>query len=511
MNVTRRELLAGLAAGAAAAAAPADGWFPNAWTPAGWDTSRAKRVTAGANLQAALDAAKPGDILLLEAGAVWTGNFRLAPKGGDAPVTIASSAWTRLPKPGIRVSPSDGRFMPRIDSPNNMASLHVSPGSHHWRLYGLSGAHTGRAVGTGLWRLGQHTDFDTEAAMPHHIDVVQCYLFGAEDTACLRGISVNARYVTIRDSSLVNWWSYDQDAQAILGIACQYVYITNNYLEATGENVFFAEGSRVRGLWPCDVVVTRNHIYKPLSWRDKRHPTSGKPLAVKNLFELKSGRRIHVFGNVIENCWSAAQTGNLLNLKLGGNSGPNLPMTEDVIIERNLIRNGTICSAISGPLRTNPGAVVRNITLRQNAFLNIGSDWGLGGRLWVINGPVENLVIEDNTITAGGAITHAMTLGGEPSPGFVFRRNILPLGKIGVKANGTRSGAASLDLCFRGGVWTGNVFVDPTGSRDYPQGTKFVPSIDFGADGYSQQQYRAGADADKLRAATTGVVQFKRA
>jgi hypothetical protein len=49
---------------------------------------RAVRVGAKANLQAALDAARPGDVLLLPAGATYVGNFVLRNTGatrGDAP------------------------------------------------------------------------------------------------------------------------------------------------------------------------------------------------------------------------------------------------------------------------------------------------------------------------------------------------------------------------------------------------------------------------------------------
>ena len=41
-------------------------------------------VRADDDLQAALDRARPGDTLLLEAGATYTGNFVLPDKGRDA-------------------------------------------------------------------------------------------------------------------------------------------------------------------------------------------------------------------------------------------------------------------------------------------------------------------------------------------------------------------------------------------------------------------------------------------
>ena len=49
-------------------------------------------VNAGGNLQAALDAARPGDTIVLQAGAVFTGSYKLPAKGGTAYITIRSSA-----------------------------------------------------------------------------------------------------------------------------------------------------------------------------------------------------------------------------------------------------------------------------------------------------------------------------------------------------------------------------------------------------------------------------------
>src|SRR5262245_61085169 len=49
-------------------------------------------VPAGANLQAAIDRAKPGDVLLLEPGATYVGNFTLPSVSGSQFITIRSAA-----------------------------------------------------------------------------------------------------------------------------------------------------------------------------------------------------------------------------------------------------------------------------------------------------------------------------------------------------------------------------------------------------------------------------------
>ena len=102
----------------------------------------------------ALTATVPGDILLLEAGATWSGNFTLRAKSGDATITIASSAWDRLPTFGTRVSPSNAALMPHINSPSNLGAINMALGAHHWRMYGIASTPTGTAPNTGLWSSG---------------------------------------------------------------------------------------------------------------------------------------------------------------------------------------------------------------------------------------------------------------------------------------------------------------------------------------------------------------------
>ena len=49
-------------------------------------------VQAGGNLQTAINSARPGDVIRLQAGATFTGNFTLPNKTGTGWVTIRTSA-----------------------------------------------------------------------------------------------------------------------------------------------------------------------------------------------------------------------------------------------------------------------------------------------------------------------------------------------------------------------------------------------------------------------------------
>jgi hypothetical protein len=99
-------------------------------------------VPAGADLQAALDRAQPGDEVVLEAGATFVGNFVLPVKAGAAFITVRSSRAGEL-APGRRVTPADAPLMARVATPDAGPALLAPPLSHHWRLVGLEVTQSG--------------------------------------------------------------------------------------------------------------------------------------------------------------------------------------------------------------------------------------------------------------------------------------------------------------------------------------------------------------------------------
>src|SRR5579871_1833326 len=67
-------------------------------------TGRILQVKQGGDLQKALNEARPGDAIVLQAGAVYTGPFDLpVKKDGQGWITIESSDLRQLPQSGTRV------------------------------------------------------------------------------------------------------------------------------------------------------------------------------------------------------------------------------------------------------------------------------------------------------------------------------------------------------------------------------------------------------------------------
>ena len=199
------------------------------------------RVPAGGNLQAALNAAQPGDVILLDAGAEYVGNFILPATSGAAFITLRSAtADTLLPADGVRIAPSQTALLARLRSPNTMSALRTAPFAHHWRLSYLEFA--ANAGGSGdVIEIGDGSSAQNSLdQIPHDFILDHLYVHGDPLLGQKRGIALNAAAVTIRDSYVSECKGVGMDTQAIAGWNGPGPFlIENNYLEAAGDNVMF--------------------------------------------------------------------------------------------------------------------------------------------------------------------------------------------------------------------------------------------------------------------------------
>src|SRR4051794_20411896 len=93
-------------------------------------------VPAGGSLQAALNAAQPGDVITLQPGATYTGNFVLPNKGDIKDYIVVRSAApdSALPAPGMRMTPAYSAQLPKIRSSNTASALKTAASTNHWKL-----------------------------------------------------------------------------------------------------------------------------------------------------------------------------------------------------------------------------------------------------------------------------------------------------------------------------------------------------------------------------------------
>jgi PKD repeat protein len=237
-------------------------------------------VAAGADLQDALDAAQPGDTLLLAEGAEFVGNFVLRAKAGDGWITVRTSAPDALlPRAGARIQPAHAPLLARLRSPNASAVLRTAPAAHHWDLRYLELA--GNVGGASdIIQIGDGSSAQNRLDLvPHHISLGHLYIHGHPVYGQKRGIALNGADVIIRDSHVSDCKAVGQDTQAIGGWNGPGPFlIENNYLEATGENVLFGGADpAIPYLVPTGITVRRNHLSRPMAWRD---PILGTPAGV---------------------------------------------------------------------------------------------------------------------------------------------------------------------------------------------------------------------------------------
>ena len=159
-------------------------------------TGRQTSVPAGGDLQGALDAAQPGDAIVLQAGATYTGNFTLPAKSGSGWIHVRSSALSSLPAAGARVGPAQAGLMPKIVSPNTAPAIGTAAGAHHFRFVGVEITTTWAstsATNFGLVSLEAPNGNTTLAQAPTDIVFDRCYIHGTPTGNVRRGISHEQR------------------------------------------------------------------------------------------------------------------------------------------------------------------------------------------------------------------------------------------------------------------------------------------------------------------------------
>jgi hypothetical protein len=438
-------------------------------------------VPAGGDLQAALEAAQPGDVIELQAGATYAGNFRLPLKNGaDFIVLRTASSDSRLPAPGMRIHKSHAALLAKIQSPNASPALTTAPGAHHWRVELVEFPATRNGSGD-IIALGGGTTQTNVSQMPHTLVFDRVYVHGDPAAGQKRGIALNSGNTHITNSYFEDFKSINQETQAM---ACWNgagpFLIENNYFESAGPNVMFGGSDpSIPNLVPSDIVIRRNVFTKLLAWRNERWQ-------VKNAFELKNARRVLIEGNVFENVWQAAQAGHaiLFTVRNQDGRGPWV-VVEDVTFQYNIIRHASAAINILGYDNNHPSGQTRRLRISHNLIYDIDRGrWGGSGDFIQIGAMPRDLYIENNTVFHTGMVMNVYggktPTGGVAIEGTVFRNNTLRHNQWGIKGDGTNSGNGTFARFLPGIVFESNVLAGGAASQ-YPAGNFFPTVADFEA------------------------------
>ncbi|MGH9769655.1 MAG: hypothetical protein ACREAB_19695 [Blastocatellia bacterium] len=434
-------------------------------------------VPAGGDFQAAINQAKPGDVITLQAGATYTGNFTLPAKAGNNWIIIRTSAPdSSLPPPGARITPAYASALPKVVTPNSHAALEAASGAHHYRLIGLEFAMaTGVRHTYSLVTLGdQQTSL---AQLPHDLILDRLYIHGRPSVALRRGITLNSASTAVINSYISDCHEDGADSQAIGGWNGAGPFkIVNNYLEGAGENFMLGGADpAIPNLVPSDIEFRRNHCFKPLSWRIGDPSYAGTPWSVKNLFELKNAQRVLVDGNIFENNWGMAQVGFAILFTVRNQDGKApWSVVQDVTFTNNIVCHAASGFNMHGSDDNHPSIASRRFRIANNLLEDIdGKRWSGAGMAFQINHGPHDLTIEHNTVFHTGIV---VSVGIKPNQNLIFRNNLFPHNEYGVKGDGEGTGNTTINTYFPDSVFRKNVMVGGA-SANYPPDNFFPPSF----------------------------------
>jgi len=495
--------------------------FDSSYAP---QTGATLTVGAGGDLQSALDKAQLGDTIVLQAGATFTGPYRLPNKTtGNGWVYVVSSDLSNLPPPGARVSLTNATNMPKIVAPSGRNSVSTVAGSHHYRFVGVEFAPAASATLT--YQLVAIGDSDTSpTTLPHHIVFDRCYVHGQAGANHRRGIEMDGAYVAVVDSYISDFQEVGADSQGLWAYnTTGPLQIVNNYIEAAGENVMFGGAdSRAADLVPADIEIRNNHLFKPLS-------LIGSKFTVKNLLEFKAAQRVLVTGNTLQNSPAAAQSGfALLVTPRNQNGSAPWSVTSDIAIVGNSFINVGGGVNILGTDNIHPSQQTQRILIRDNVLDVTGLNKANGRSFQVVGRGGSDYTIDHNTIintaapplSAGSSDVMMAEVAAPKVNNFTFTNNLSTKTDYGFCGSGVGSGVAALNANFTNWVFSRNVLVEaPAGS--YPPGNFFpnavaaVRFVNYAGGNYAlaaESPYRsAGTDgkdigASALGSASAGVV-----
>jgi hypothetical protein len=474
-------------------------------------------VNAGGSLQAAIDAAQPGDTIVLQAGATFTGPFTLRAKNGTAYITIRSStADSLLPPAGTRMTPAHAPLLAKIRPGASGSAIRTVPGASYWRLQFLEILPSASTSGSTLIEFGSAGPINqgSLSQVPHHLVIDRCYVHGEPSYGYRRGLALNSAESQVLDSHFSDFKAAGVDSQAILGWNGPGPYlIQNNHLEASGENVMFGGGDpEITNLVPSNITIRRNLFTKPAAWK-----TQGWTLI--NLLELKNAQDVLIEGNIFENNWLASAQGYAIAFTpRNQDGGASWSVVRNITFQNNVVRHVGGVFNITGYDDIHPSRQTENIVIRNNLAYDVSSrhttksSTPAPARFLLIGAGPKDITIRHNTADNDGYGTILFYKGKSPTGtliyGFELASNLLRDNQYGIFGDTAGEGTAAFNAYTPNGAVLRNAIggAEPQlypGGNDYPTlATWLADFVNRGAADYrlksTSLSKNAGADGKDI-------------
>jgi len=472
------------------------------------------RVSPNDNLEKAVKDAKCGDTLLLPAGASYEVREIPVKKCDDQHyLTIRTDIPdNKLPAEGTRISPAwagvaslPGRpafAQPAGGAAKLMATLVVRPNNgvvvgDHLRFIAIE------------WTTPPGEPISRMIYTDHSDNVIfdRNYIHAGEGSEDGHGIGMilGSHKIAVINSYLSGFnciarKGHCTDATALGGAHSSEPFgtfkIYNNFLEASGEDILFGGGGSEFN--PTDIEIRRNHLFRPMIWKEDAPgyvaSSKGEPYIVKNNLELKSGIRVLIEANLLENSWGGfTQTGFSVLLTPSSQSShcPNCRVN-DVTLRYNRIRNvaGVLTIATKhAPERKGGGSPADGGRISVHDLIADDiheKDYkGAGGFLKYISAQVIfHDVLIDHVTSFGPGVLMAVQDRGEKMPNFAItnsvfavggaRQPVVSAGPGGCAVAAAKEGPqAVFDACFTNYKFEHNLISIERGSN-FPKGNVTV-------------------------------------
>jgi hypothetical protein len=468
-------------------------WTPIA--PTEFDTDYVPHDVAGtvygpltSGLQAALNAAQRGDIIVLADGSTHVGNFTLPGKSGTQPINIVSESFFNGPMAkgvGDRVDPSDIATMATIRTPNSAPAisngLQGTDASYYrfeWINFDVVNYPAFVAsIQYGVVRFFHDSSlgYTTVAELPRNLVLSHCIVNGFIDNPTFvnarNGVEVNCRECAVLDSYIYNIGMIGFESHGVVGWNGAGPHkVDNSYIAAPGINILFGGAgipeASLGVLHSEDISITRNYLFKDEAWIDGVAPYQ----TVKNWIETKASKRYVARGNVCENTWSGQGQGygvlyqNLIDAGFPVTQYQYQKLEDTHVIYNKFLNSGgqvNVPATVDYSGNGDPEPVTR-CKIEHNLFYGIGrADVARFGRSYSPTGPGRYISFEFNTVVLGpGEVADDMQFmllfagagGAHPVYGWPaggrMRGNITCYGRFGVSGTGTVGNESWMRCCL---------------------------------------------------------------
>jgi hypothetical protein len=280
-------------------------------------------------------------------------------------------------------------------------------------------------------------------------------------------------------TALDTWDPNGQDSQglAILNSPGK-TRVTGGRYQAGSEGILIGgDTMKMTGVVPTDIVIENLEISRPLSWK-----TDGVKRKVKNLLELKTGRKVVARHLTLDGSWQDAQEG--WAVVLTPHSGGDI---HDVTLDDLTITNvgagfqflGLEYSGIPTP------AALSGVTVSNSRITISSADFGGRGVLALATGAPADITFKDNVVISDGTSVFYYDPSSvlDPASGakrpagpmgaLTMTNNYFVAGRYGILLAGKPNATGDVSAGVRELTVTGNTFADaaPALQKALPKNT----------------------------------------